>query len=186
MKWEYRKKIFAVLMINIAEGHKTAGMNNNKPYRIILLFFFILVLFCSCGRKTAFEHYYTLADGGWHQNEPVVFEAQINDTVQAYDLMFHIRHNVDYHYRNLWVFADVEYPGGKISRDTIEFIIGDSRGNWLGNGIGKVKEDHILLNSNVRFIQSGIYRFTFYQAMREEDQILENINSIGLSVVQHE
>lgn len=149
-----------------------------------MLVFFAL---CSgCSRNTAFEAYHELAEAGWHQNDPAVFDVSLADTLQAFDLIFHIRHDVNYQYRNLWVFTDIEYPDGTATRDTIEFIIGDKSGNWLGEGLGKIKEDHIMLSNNVRFQKAGNYRFSFYQAMREEDQILENVKSVGLSVLKHE
>ncbi len=146
----------------------------------------LLVTLVGCSRKTAFEEYFEIPEGGWHQNNPAIFEISLQDTLQAYNLLFHIRHDVNYKYRNLWVFADIEYPNGNITRDTIEFIIGDNSGNWLGDGLGKIKENHILLSNNIRFRLAGNYRFAFQQAMREEDQVLEHIHDVGLSVVKYE
>ncbi len=150
-----------------------------------ILLLLIPFLWLGCTNNTLFESYQDFPQTGWHQNDPAVFIVTCSDTLQPYNLLFHIRHNVDYKYRNLWVFSEINYPEGTTTRDTIEFIIGDKEGNWLGKGIGKNKEDHILLSQNIRFPQAGVYQFSFSQAMREKDQVLENIQGVGLSIVKN-
>lgn len=143
-----------------------------------------LILLWGCTGNVAYENYMEIPEGGWHQNDPAVFSVEIADTNTYYNLFINIRHDVNYKYRNLWVFADIDYPDGRSTSDTIEFVIGNKEGKWLGKGLGKTKEDNILLSRNIRFVNKGEYLFSFRQGMREEDQILENINDFGISVVK--
>jgi len=159
---------------------------NMKTFQILLVTIILTLLFASCNRSVVYEEYYDIPEGGWHQNDPVRFSVSLDDTLNTFDLIFHIRHNVEYNYRNLWVFADIDYPDGTSTRDTVEFIIGDRSGNWLGEGVGKIREDNILLSRNIRFSTPGAYNFAFYQAMREEDQILENVLHVGFTVKAHD
>ncbi len=151
-----------------------------------ILLFLIPTLWLGCTKDTIFESYQDFPQTGWHQDDPATFMVTCSDTLQSYNLLFHIRHNVDYKYRNLWVFSDINYPDGTTTRDTIEFIIGNKEGNWLGKGIGKIKENHILLSQNIRFPRRGVYQFSFSQAMREKDHLLENIQGVGLSIVKNQ
>jgi len=158
---------------------------HTRPYRFSLVIALILLLGSGCNRNVAFENYNPIPEGGWHQNSLAIFQFEIRDTLNTYDLQFHIRHHIDYSYRNLWVFATIDYPDGQTTRDTIEFLIADNQGYWFGKGVGKIKENHILLSRHIRFDQPGTYTFSFQQAMREKDMILEHIQDIGLSVVRN-
>ncbi len=106
------------------------------------------------------------------------------DTVSLFNLFVNIRNTGNYKYSNLFLFVDVFQPEGKIERDTIECILADSRGKWLGSsGSGSIWDNQILFNRKARFPGVGKYVFRFTQAMREKE--LEGIMDVGLRIENH-
>lgn len=108
------------------------------------------------------------------------FDVLIDDTLSFNDVYINIRNSGDYKYSNIYLFMSTIYPNQKISVDTIECILANKEGKWLGKGLGDIKDNQMLLKKNVRFHQSGIYTFEFKQAMRIDD--LEGIKSIGIRI----
>ena len=71
-----------------------------------------------------------------------------------------------------------------MSRDTIELILADVEGKWLGKGWGAVKENSILLSGDMRFPLKGQYEFKIQQAMRVDT--LDGISDIGIRMTPSE
>ncbi len=138
----------------------------------------------SCGSNTVTNQSFDLPQSGWFSNNAVAFNVNIEDSLQNYNFGISIRNSINYRYSNLYVFMITEFPNGNVSRDTIEFILADDAGKWLGKGWGSVKENDILLNSNLRFPLTGDYKFLIQHAMRVDT--LKGINSIGLSVISND
>jgi gliding motility-associated lipoprotein GldH len=145
-----------------------------------IVFLILIIFFGSCSSSYVFNDSTDLPASGWNKNDSVIFETVIEDTVIGYDFTVSIRNSVDYRYSNLYFFMLTEFPNGNHTRDTIEFIIADRQGNWLGKGWGSVKENEITLNKNIRFPLIGKYKFAFQQAMRADT--LEGIVSVGLKI----
>jgi len=135
----------------------------------------------SCSHDTVFNESVEIPASGWYKNNAVSFNVMILDSLQNYDFGIIVRNSVNYRYSNLYFFLTTEFPNGNISRDTIECILADHEGRWLGKGWGSIKENDILLNSNLRFPVNGEYKFLIQQAMRVDT--LSGINNIGLSIV---
>lgn len=103
------------------------------------------------------------------------FEVPVTDTVNAYDVLLHIRHTDAYPYQNMWLFAN---DGGKT--DTIEFYLADDRGRWLGNGQA-IKDMPVLYRENV-VLKDSLYILTLEEGMR--DIVLRGISEIGVEIVR--
>ena len=80
----------------------------------------------------------------------------------------------------MYIFLDTKYPNNSISRDTIECILADPSGKWLGDGSGDIWDNLILFKKNVRFKQIGTYKFRYEQAMRMP--LLPMIMDVGLRI----
>lgn len=139
----------------------------------------MIVLLSSCGRGVLFDDSMSLHNA-WYMNDPVVFDVSVNDTVQGYNFYLNLRHNNNYRYSNLYIFLQTEFPNHHVTRDTLQFILADPSGKWLGKGWGKIKEDHILLKQNLRFPLKGRYRFSLWQGMRNDT--LKGIEDVGLQI----
>ncbi|RLD40915.1 MAG: gliding motility lipoprotein GldH, partial [Bacteroidetes bacterium] len=95
-----------------------------------------------------------------------------------------IRNSTDYRYSNLYVFLITKFPNNNLTKDTIECILADREGRWLGKGWGAVKENTILLSERMRFPLKGKYEFMIQHAMRVDT--LKGIRDVGIRIVKSE
>lgn len=146
----------------------------------VLIAGFLFVLISACDNTRVFEEYQGIPKEGWHKDSVAVFEVLVTNTLQSHNLMVNVRNKVTYNYSNLWLFIEIEQPGGTFLKDTFELSLADPMGKWLGEGFGGLKTRQAVYRRNVRFPQSGTYRVKIKQAMREE--ILEGISDIGFRV----
>lgn len=145
-------------------------------------FFWILIaLFAiSCSRTTIYDLSVDVNNETWNRDSLAVFDININDTSQSYNIIVNIRNTVEYRYQNLYIFADIIAPNGAVQRDTIECFFADNAGRWLGRGHGALRDNRFLYRSGVRFANSGNYKFQFQQAMRV--QSLQGIANVGIRI----
>ncbi len=140
------------------------------------------VILYSCSTDTVYHENVMLPSDGWDKNHPVVFNVNISDSINNYEFGLNIRNTISYRYSNLYLFLITEFPNGNISRDTLECILANNEGKWLGKGWGDIKENNIVLKSGLRFPLTGEYKFHIQQAMRIDT--LAGINDIGLSIIK--
>lgn len=150
-------------------------------------FFLLLslsIVFSSCNMNSIYDEQVAIEECKWYKDEMARFDLVINDTIQLYNFYLNIRNNTDYRYSNLYVFLKTEFPNNNISRDTIECLLANVEGKWLGKGWGKVKENEFLLSSNMRFPLKGKYEFVIQHAMRTDT--LNGIQNIGIRIAKSE
>ncbi len=145
-----------------------------------LLFLSAIAFLISCEPNLVYEKNDSIQDEKWHYRDKVEFKVEITDTVNMHNIHINVRNSVDYNYMNLYMFLNTEFPDGRIVRDTLECILADRRGEWLGDGFGRIKSHQFLFRENTFFPQKGEYIFRFEQAMREE--VLEGITDIGIRI----
>lgn len=127
----------------------------------------VLVLFlASCNKNVVFTKYQTFKDNQWFAKDKAVFDLEITDTQTLNNISLMIRHAESYPYNNLFLFVTTKYPDGKVLTDTMEVILSNSKGEWLGSGVGDIYDFKVPIKKNVRFPLGGKYQFTFEQAMR--------------------
>jgi len=142
------------------------------------LFIFLLIFLASCDPDRVYEKNQPIPDQTWKSAEKVEFRVEIADNTIPYNVYLQLRNGMDYPYSNLYLFLKTTFPDGKISKDTIECILADYDGRWLGSGTGSVKFMRFQLKKGVRFPLKGLYQFEFEQAMRVNS--LKGITDIGL------
>jgi len=113
-------------------------------------------------------------------NKPLVFDVPVKDTVNKYNIFFTVRNADSYDFNNLYLFIDINSPMKIIERDTMECILADPSGKWMGEGLGDIWDNKILFKRNVKFRRPGIYEFTITQAMRTDS--LSMIMDAGISI----
>ncbi|MDG1135334.1 MAG: gliding motility lipoprotein GldH [Bacteroidales bacterium] len=148
----------------------------------LILILLVGITIISCQKNTIINQSIDIPSEGWHKNNAVEFKVDVQDSLQNYDFQISIRNTINYRYSNLYVFLITEFPNGNFTRDTLEFMLANPEGKWLGTGWSSIKENNILLNKNMRFPISGEYRLLLQQAMRTDT--LEGINSLGISVYE--
>ncbi len=141
---------------------------------------FIALFFFGCNNNAVYQNNKEIDNGVWNVNEVKKFDVEISDTLSFHNFYIYIRNSTDYSYSNVYFFINTMFPGGGLSRDTVECFLADINGNWLGKGMGQYKNNTILFKRNVRFPKKGTYSFEFEQAMREKD--LQGIYEVGMKI----
>ena len=137
-------------------------------YRLFILILLVGFIFLSCDPDRVYEKNIRIPDGIWDRNNPVYFEVIVQDTITPYNLYINIRNTGLYPFSNLYLFITTTAPSGHSVKDTVEIILADEKGKWLGEGLGDIWDLQRLYKQNVRFAQKGLYMFEYEQAMRME------------------
>ncbi len=138
------------------------------------------MLIASCADHVVFHNTKTVETEAWHMEDTLKFAAQIDDTLSLHKLYLDVRHTTDYAYSNLFLFMDIEFPGGRLLRDTLECILAERDGTWKGQGFGHIKSKRFLFRDDVWFPDKGVYTFKVSQGMRYEK--LSGISDIGIRI----
>jgi len=144
--------------------------------------FFILGVFTlvACDPNRFYEKNIDFANESWSKDSIATFEVEITDTLTVYNIYLNNRINGQYEYSNLYLFITTLLPNEKLMRDTLECILADPTGRWLGKGFGSVWSNKIPYRRNIRFPLTGKYTFYIEQAMREEE--LRHILNAGIRI----
>lgn len=156
-----------------------------KGAPVVIKAMLLPVLFCgllySCGDSAVYEEYVEIPDKGWHKDSSLTFEVEIEDTNAAYQVVWYLRNNNAYPYRNIFLFRKIASERGVEFADTSEFFLADPYGKWLGKGVGELKTNTWPFKKQlIYFNKEGKYTFTLQQAMRTE--YLEGVEDVGLGV----
>ncbi len=149
-------------------------------FKIVVGFLLTLGLF-SCDSNKVFEEYIEVENANWQKEDIANFEFIAKDTTEAHNLYINIRNTGDYPYSNLYLFVTMQGPNGGLLKDTVNCILADNRGKWLGKGVGDLWDLRIPYVGGFKFAQKGNYIVSYEQAMRVEDG-LKGITDIGLRV----
>ncbi len=152
----------------------------NKILFKVILTIFVLTVFFACDRNLIFEKYQPIPENGWHKDSLVIFNIPVTDTLQNHNLYINVRNDIEYKYSNLWLFIEINQPGEIGIADTLELILADPKGKWMGEGFGGIKTRQVGYKSGVYFPVSGEYTINIQHGMR--DELLEGITDIGFRV----
>jgi len=145
-----------------------------------LFFILMLITLISCDRNRVFEENMEIPKQMWNKNDQVEFLPVINDTLSVQNIYINIRNTGKYAYSNLFLFITTVSPAGKWIKDTLEIQLADSKGKWLGSGIGDIFFSRKLFKSYVRFPMTGVYKFSIQQGMRTDN--LKGIRDVGIRI----
>ena len=144
------------------------------------------LLLVGCSEAPVFQADVAIPDGSWDRAYKPSFTFNISDTLAKHDVYIDVRHTGDYPFSDLFLFVDLEGPGGRHARDTVECLLADPTGAWFGKGQGFIFADrykaHVLYKLGDRFPASGTYSVTMEQAMRTEK--LTGLLDVGISVMR--
>ena len=144
-----------------------------------------IVIFISCNNSIVFEKYITFENQEWNTDSLLSFDYTITDTISTYKLVLNVRHSVEYEYQNLFLFVKSDS-----STDTIELLLADKSGKWLGSGIGDIREVKSFLAVEKTYPKKENNTINIEQAMRygaaEKIKNLKFIDAIGISIIKEE
>ncbi|NNF31560.1 MAG: gliding motility lipoprotein GldH [Flavobacteriaceae bacterium] len=150
----------------------------------------ILMLFCglliSCNQAIVVSDTHTMP-GYWDKDEKIEFIIPQLDSLKQYNVFVNIRNTNDYPFNNLFIIVSMEFPYGKTIVDTLEYKMAYPNGEWMGEGIGNVKDNKLWYKENVSFFEDGNYNITITHAVRNNGEVegvsrLEGITDVGYSI----
>jgi gliding motility-associated lipoprotein GldH len=153
--------------------------NYNKIFNFLILA--VLTVFAtSCGKPPLIDKSMDVSETAWNVNDKFKADLVVDGTITSYNFFINIRNTTDYKNSNFFLFIKTKFPNGQKATDTLECLITDNEGKWLGKGNGKIKDSKILLKQHAIFPMKGSYQFEIEHAMREET--VSGIKSIGLRI----
>ena len=113
------------------------------------------------------------------------FEYFITDSIIKHKCILKIRHTVEYEFQNLYLFISSES-----NKDTIEVLMAEKNGRWVGKGIGNIREVEIILNTNKIYNNKGEQKIIIEQAMRHGSrnkiETLKHIDALGIIIAKEQ
>jgi gliding motility-associated lipoprotein GldH len=134
----------------------------------------------SCSNKQTTEQYKVFSEQKWNTDSIVVFSLNNKDSITPQDIVLKIRHSTEYKFQNLYVFT--LFRG---SLDTVEIVLSEKNGKWLGKGFGDAREIDVILRKNDFLETNSKNKIIIEQAMRYGDsseiENLDGVIAIGIS-----
>jgi gliding motility-associated lipoprotein GldH len=140
-------------------------------------------LVTSCTNTSVYNQNIDIPAEVWSLDSTAIFKVDINDTISAHSIYVNVRNTTDYRNCNLYLFIRTTSPQGATLTDTLECILADKRGKWLGRGFGAIRDNQIPYKRFIRFPEIGTYEFSLQQGMRAQN--LKGISSVGVKVEMH-
>ncbi|MDE5594718.1 MAG: gliding motility lipoprotein GldH [Muribaculaceae bacterium] len=108
-------------------------MLNSRAVILLAMAFFTLLSACSGFKETG--EYHPIDAEGWAYGDTVHFNIESPDSVIRGDIAVVVRHTAAYPYSNIWL--EINYPQqDKTVSDSVNIVLADDFGNWLGRGAG--------------------------------------------------
>lgn len=139
-----------------------------------------LILFTGCSSSE--ESIQTKSiDGKWNKKTEQKFDFEISDAQNPKNIIFVIRNNNEYPYSNIRLIVNfTDLKNKKSIKDTMNYILAQPNGEWIGSGFGDTKETLFQYKLNYKFKENGKYQIGLIQAMRNDN--LPGIEDIGLKI----
>lgn len=144
------------------------------------------LLLTACDKNRLYEQIYTLDNQKWPEKEPFVFQFEVNDTTQLYNVLYNLRYSLDYPYYNLHMKYTIKDEQGQIVATQLQDmnLMHPKTGYPFGNGYGEMYELQIMALPKIKFKETGKHNFTLHHYMRTDT--LEGVASVGLRLEKAE
>lgn len=150
-----------------------------KYYFAIL---FVQLALVGCDNSHLYESNVDFDKKVWLADSLPVFQFQIEDPDQAYNIYWNVRNTVSYPFQNLYLTYYLEDTlGNTIVEDLYQMDLFEPRtGKPYGSGLGDIFSHQILALPNYQFDSAGMYQIRLQQYMRRDS--LPEILSVGVRV----
>lgn len=149
--------------------------------KIFALIIIGLTLFSvGCQDISVYNATIDIPNESWNVDSLATFNVEIADTSTIHNIFVNIRNTNRFPNSNLFLFIHTTSPSGSTLRDTMECILADERGNWLGKGFGAISDSQIPYKKYIRFPEMGTYTISLQHGMRTSNLI--GIASVGIKV----
>lgn len=149
-------------------------------YYLSLMIIGALFLLSGCGRDYIYDTTRELPETGWAYENPASFPFEVNDTNKIYNIWLDIAHTAAYQNQNLYTKIYTTFPDGHQINEVVSLELANKAGEWFGECSGQICALRVPLQMDTYFNQSGKYRITIEQYMRQDS--LAEVQSIRLLV----
>lgn len=142
----------------------------------------IVACMVSCNEGEVYYKFSPILDNEWGKDQEVSFQLDslsINSQ-DNYAISLELVHNIDYQYKNLFLYLEHNHQGGISFSDTVECVLVDDHGRWYGSGNGATRQLSVLYKTNLRINPAMHNEISVRHAM--QDLKLKGIEKIGLKV----
>jgi gliding motility-associated lipoprotein GldH len=156
-----------------------------RPIGYLILFVWTLGILTACESNQIYNSSVPIKDAKWAAGDKIANTFMVDDTLSAYNFFINLRNTTNYQYSNIYIFVHTQFPNGRRSVDTVECVLTDPAGRWLGSGNGFIKDNSVVSNKILyqyqkKFPLKGEYRIDLEQAMRQDT--LPEIMDVGLRI----
>jgi gliding motility-associated lipoprotein GldH len=147
--------------------------------RLGIIFLLVGVLL-SCDSDRLYEQNINLKERYWRVDEPMVFDFNIEDTSQSYNIYYNVRNSLEYPYARLFIqYTLADSAGNPIEKKlNAQFLFDQKTGKPFGqSGIGDVFDHQFLILGKQAFKQPGKYQLKIEQYNRQDT--LRGILAVG-------
>jgi gliding motility-associated lipoprotein GldH len=137
----------------------------------------LLVFFNNCSENSLYKSEIELPNEVWTNDHAATFKPTITDTSQLFDINLEISNSNDYRFSNIWFFIRSVSPQGFSQTDTVEIILAEDDGKWIGKKESDLYTLDIKYKERIRFPKTGNYTFEIIQGMRDLE--LKGISKLG-------
>ena len=143
------------------------NLSNEWSEKFSLFSLFLLsTLLGSCGQYY-YDEEHRFQQDQWTYADTVVFEFDIRDTNQIYNVFFDVEHHVDYKFENLYSKVYIQRPDQVAKSENISLELADDLGNWKGDCGDEWCNLKFNFKPKAYFPKQGIYRITMEQYNRQ-------------------
>lgn len=147
--------------------------------------FKFLIILCvlfltSCQQNNFYFEEVAKIGGEWNANDQKTFRIPVKNPDQEFTMYFILRNNTDYGFSNIYFFTELKSPQGETIIDTLEYQVAYPNGEWIGFGMGNIKQNTFVYKERIALKDSGLYEINISHAMREP--ILNGIEDISLMI----
>ena len=147
---------------------------------LLAVFVLLLVVNISCRKQEMYSHFYEFKNAAWAQHDTLIFDidsAQV-ETGKPYILSVEITNNVNYPYRNIWLFIQNNLQSDSVTTNQQkEYQLANEFGKWYGSGFGTLFQISLPVDTLI-FKEKKNYRIKIEHGMRDEP--LNGIEKVGV------
>ena len=151
-----------------------------RQHRTLALLPLLLLLVQGCDKQVYFTDEHDVDETGWNMNDAVVFDVDVDDTLQVFDFFVDVRNSVLFQKANVFFFINTTFPDGSVAYDTLECPLADVESHWYGRLTGRYVDSRFVFRRHVIFPRTGLYRFEILHGMRDTN--VAGLKSVGLRI----
>jgi len=121
-----------------------------------LLFITLIFVAIGCRDDNPNEIYYPFQSESWQRFNILEFELQVEESEEAYEVVFFARHNQDFLYHSLDFNMVMNTPSGEERINEYKLKVKNRAGQLLGRCEDEICEVTIVLKKEIYFNKSGL------------------------------